>query len=379
MASRRAAILVEAFGAEGATPFFPKDERIRQLLRDALNEAKDPLGSYLEELDGRHFEMLIDAFRSHEVPRGANVIVQGRLVEDTTPGLFVLEVGKLEAWKIDKSWPDKEQRVQIYQEPGSVFGELAVIHQAPRAATVEAVEDSRIWSVSRQTVVKITRSFQEAKRMYYDKKLQSVQLLQPLGSEERQQVIECLRPRIYGSGDFVIHEGDEGHDYLPGDYFGELALLSASPRAASVVAETDCTLAVLCEADFRRLLGPLAEFHRPRERRSRASAASRESSRASSGIEGTDRNWRPSQMTGRRATFDMEMPRSSCAKFAAEFSTSQPEFEELFSYSNGTSDECRANNGIVGRSPQKIVNLGVTLASNASKYVSFTKVVGKKD
>lgn len=94
--SRRAAILVEAFGAEGATPFFPKDERqgilhnctqfhqpkskiarnmftsnisnifkyhnvyttkwmgcwifrIRQLLRDALNEAKDPLGSYLED------------------------------------------------------------------------------------------------------------------------------------------------------------------------------------------------------------------------------------------------------------------------------------------------------------------------------------------
>ncbi len=95
--------------------------------------------------------------RSLKVPRGANVIVQGRLVEDTTPGLFVLEalthwscvfpsrflqkniklecwiegywsqasvpmqclfscvlrivwyleVGKLEAWKIDKSWPDK--------------------------------------------------------------------------------------------------------------------------------------------------------------------------------------------------------------------------------------------------------------------------------
>lgn len=27
---------------------------------------------------------------------------------------------------------------------------------------------------------------------------------------------------------------------------------AVSPRAASVVAETDCTLAVLCEADFRR-------------------------------------------------------------------------------------------------------------------------------
>eukprot|EP00435_Cladocopium_sp_Y103_P072418 s370_g40.t1 len=370
--SRRAAILVEAFGSEGATPFFPKDERIRQLLRDALNEAKDPLGSYLEELDGRHFEILIDAFRSHEVPRGANVIVEGRLVEDSTPGLFVLEVGKLEAWKIDKSWPDKEERVQVYQEPGSVFGELAVIHQAPRAATVEA----------------------EAKRMYYDRKLQSVHLLQPLGREERQQVIECLRPRVYGAGDFIIYEGDEGHEfflliegeasaikdsrrvvasYLPGDYFGELALLSASPRAASVVAETECTLAVLFESDFRRLLGPLAEFHRPREaRQSRQSRQSRASSRGSCGSCGSsvseDRNWRPSQMTGRRATFDMEMQRSS---YASRMSRSLAE--------QGTAKEYRAQNRIVGRSPQKIVNLGVTLASNASKYVSFTKVVGKKD
>lgn len=347
MASRRAAILVEAFGSEGATPFFPKDERIRQLLRDALNEAKDPLGSYLEELDGRHFEILIDAFRSHEVPRGANVIVEGRLVEDSTPGLFVLEVGKLEAWKIDKSWPDKEERVQVYQEPGSVFGELAVIHQAPRAATVEAVEASKIWSVSRQTVVKITRSFQEAKRMYYDRKLQSVHLLQPLGREERQQVIECLRPRVYGAGDFIIYEGDEGHEfflliegeasaikegrvvasYLPGDYFGELALLSASPRAASVVAETECTLAVLFESDFRRLLGPLAEFHRPREaRQSRGSSRGSCGSCGSCGSRGVseDRNWRPSQTTGRRATFDMEMQRSSCAedRYASRMSRS---------------------------------------------------------
>ena len=48
-----------------------------------------------------------------------------------------------------------------FPRPGSVFGELAVLHQAPRAATIQAVEPSRLWSVSRSTVVKITRSFQE--------------------------------------------------------------------------------------------------------------------------------------------------------------------------------------------------------------------------
>ena len=30
-------------------------------------------------------------FHFYQVPRGANVIVEGRLVEDSTPGLFVLE------------------------------------------------------------------------------------------------------------------------------------------------------------------------------------------------------------------------------------------------------------------------------------------------
>mmetsp|Transcript_12268 Transcript_12268/g.28651 ORF Transcript_12268/g.28651 Transcript_12268/m.28651 type:complete len:676 (-) Transcript_12268:195-2222(-) len=39
----------------------------------------------------------------------------------------------------------------------------------------------------------------------------------------------------------------------------------------------------------------------------------------------------------------------------------------------------RAEGRIVGRSPQKMVELASTLASNAGKYVSFTKVVGKKN
>nr|WQE97514.1 chlorophyll c synthase [Breviolum minutum] len=56
-----------------------------------------------------------------------------------------------------------------------------------------------------------------------------------------------------------------------------------------------------------------------------------------------------------------------------------PYFPRIYPSRVKEEEECRANNGIVGRSPQKIVNLGVTLASNASKYVSFTKVVGKKD
>eukprot|EP00437_Effrenium_voratum_P004123 CAMPEP_0181423024 /NCGR_PEP_ID=MMETSP1110-20121109/13916_1 /TAXON_ID=174948 /ORGANISM="Symbiodinium sp., Strain CCMP421" /LENGTH=648 /DNA_ID=CAMNT_0023546139 /DNA_START=71 /DNA_END=2017 /DNA_ORIENTATION=+ len=56
-----------------------------------------------------------------------------------------------------------------------------------------------------------------------------------------------------------------------------------------------------------------------------------------------------------------------------------PYFPRIYPNRVPEEEEYRAQNRIVGRSPQKIANLGVTLVSNASKYVSFTKVVGKKD
>jgi CRP-like cAMP-binding protein len=67
---------------------------------------------------------------------------------------------------------------------------------------------------------------------------------------------------------FVIIEGQVGidragahlRDLGPGDFLGELALLSKGPRTASATAITDCRLVVLSRGAFQTILGDHREI-----------------------------------------------------------------------------------------------------------------------
>ena len=94
-------------------------------------------------------------------------------------------------------------------------------------------------------------------------------------------VTQLLRPRDYPAGAVVVRRGERGDcmyfvasgeleirgrpesiSYGPGDFFGELALLTGDPRNATVVALQQCTLLRLDIVDFRQLLGRQPELAR---------------------------------------------------------------------------------------------------------------------
>jgi len=91
-------------------------------------------------------------------------------------------------------------------------------------------------------------------------------LFESLGAEDIERIIECMRPYSAKAGETVIREGDIGDlfyclevgtatanvkgqgtvfSYTSGGCFGELALIYNSPRAASVVATSNCEFWVL--------------------------------------------------------------------------------------------------------------------------------------
>lgn len=163
---------------------------------------------------------------------------------------------------------------------GEVFGELALLYNAPRAATIRAESDGSLWVLDRETFNNIVKEASQKKRQQYEDFLQTVPILSNMDHYERSKITDAVKDKKVKKNDVVIKQGEDGDafyiivsgsakasfnadpqnaimTYREGDYFGERALLRNEPRAANVIATEDCKLISLDRKSFKRLLGPL--------------------------------------------------------------------------------------------------------------------------
>ena len=104
--------------------------------------------------------------------------------------------------------------------------------------------------------------------------LKKVPLFAGLDSRELEQISSSMRERRFAAGDTVTEEGAGGAGFFvvesgeadvtvdgqargtigPGDYFGEIALLTGSDRTATITARSDMLCYGMTPWDFRPLV-----------------------------------------------------------------------------------------------------------------------------
>jgi len=80
---------------------------------------------------------------------------------------------------------------------GETFGELALLYNAPRAASIKAETDCSLYALDRETFNQIVKGATVRKREKYETFLPTVELLQSLTHEERTKFADVLRPQKF--------------------------------------------------------------------------------------------------------------------------------------------------------------------------------------
>ena len=224
-------------------------------------------------LDSDVQQQIISHMYRKEIKKGTDAIKQG----DTGDHLYIVESGTFHV---------TVNGVKVaMREKGTLFGELALMYNSPRAATVTAVSDSVVWVLDRYTFRRTIQSNDSKKFDLYIKFLKKVELLNPLAEYERKRVAEALDEVTFNAGATVFKQGDEGdalyivysgevridkkeadgkvrevNRISVGEYFGERALMTNEARAATASAVINTQLLRLDRSAFHSLLGPLEDI-----------------------------------------------------------------------------------------------------------------------
>ncbi|XP_070066589.1 cAMP-dependent protein kinase type II regulatory subunit isoform X2 [Drosophila virilis] len=267
--TRRKSVFAEAYDPEaddddeGATAIFPKTDEQRARL---IESVKNVL--LFRSLEKEQMNQVLDAMFERKVLPGDYIIRQG----DDGDNFYVIESGIYKVYINDK-------HISTYNHTG-LFGELALLYNMPRAATVQAETSGLLWAMDRQTFRRILLKSAFKKRKMYEELLNSVPMLKALQNYERMNLADALVSKTYEDGEQIIKQGDaaDGMYFIEegtvsvrmdqedteieisklgkGQYFGELALVTHRPRAASVYATGGVVkLAFLDVVCFERLLG----------------------------------------------------------------------------------------------------------------------------
>lgn len=235
------------------------------------------------QLDDAKVAAVVDLMWKEEVPLGTEIIKRGDMASDY---FYVVDSGQFEVLKANEQ-QSVAQAVQTrarFVGSGGSFGELALLYAAPRAATLVARSKATVWIIDRKQFRDVLHKSIGVEMLFYVEYLDKCGIFSSLRDDEKRAAAEALTEMLFSRGETVFQQGETGdvvYILVEGEVavvkngektarivghkgsvviFGELALTSGEPRAASItVLSTRAKMLTLDKATFEMLIGPLAD------------------------------------------------------------------------------------------------------------------------
>jgi len=252
---------------------------MRESLRESMPPPMVPRLPLFSELSREGLRSLIEAFEVRVVPAG------GVLIEEGSPGTeaFIVARGELE---VRRGGHEGEPIVLARLQNGQVFGEMALVSRAPRAASVVASRPSLVLAAPVEALESVASRAPEVGEQLAtfcrERMLQNLVRTSPiLGAVdpvERPDLVARFETRTFEVGERLIRKGEthsglyliasgtvevvaeEGGERLliatlgPGEVVGEVAMILRRSAMADVVAVHPTVTLHLAGAVFQEVL-----------------------------------------------------------------------------------------------------------------------------
>ncbi|GAB9465159.1 hypothetical protein Gpo141_00002576 [Globisporangium polare] len=249
------------------TPFMQENMPVYEVMKQV---------QLFRNLSQNQQEQVVRALKPTKFQDGEIIVQQGM----RGSRFYMIAKGNAVVTKTTKNGSQEQERMVTHLHAGHYFGELALIYDDPRTATVRAIGDVELLYLTQE-------DFQRIGQVHLSLMLQQVPLLARLSAHDQDIVLSRLKPANFNDGEYIVCQGEEGtrfymitrgeavvseratttitkadgstttKDYekeltrlYEGHVFGEMSLIYSEPRTASVRAIGPVKCLYLTKEDF---------------------------------------------------------------------------------------------------------------------------------
>ncbi|XP_022916905.2 cGMP-dependent protein kinase, isozyme 2 forms cD4/T1/T3A/T3B isoform X2 [Onthophagus taurus] len=252
-------------------PVYDKDDGTRELIKSAILE-----NDFMKNLESTQIREIVDCMHPINYEANSLIIKEG----DVGSIVYVLEEGRVEV--------SRENKYLSTLAPVKVLGELAILYNCKRTATIKAATDCKLWAIERQCFQTIMMRTGLIRQAEYTDFLKSVPIFKDLPEDTLIKISDVLETANYDNGNYIVRQGARGDTFFiiskgrvkvtiknpqtneeqfirslgKGDFFGEKALQGDDLRTANIICDDPegVSCLVIDRETFNQLISNLDEI-----------------------------------------------------------------------------------------------------------------------